>query len=142
MVAVRTPRDKDFESIARISGQLGYPCSGDVFKARYDQIMKEPCEALFVAEVSDRVVGWVHVQVRPSLIREKTVEVAALIVDERERGKQVGKLLMEKSESWARSQWVDRIWLRSNVKREGAHRFYERLGYELTKTSHKFEKRI
>lgn len=40
---------------------------------------------------------------------------------------------MERAERWAREQGCWAIYLRSNVVREGAHAFYERLGYERVK---------
>ncbi len=142
MVTIRLLKDSDFPILAELTGQLGYPCTADEFKRRYDQVKDDPTHVLFVAELPGRVVGWVHVRLHRTLIHEQSAEIAALIVDANERGNRIGQLLMEKAEGWIRSKGIEHVWLRSNVKREDTHRFYRRLGYETRKTSHKFEKVI
>ena len=52
----------------------------------------------------------------------------------------IGKLLMERAEMWAREHGCKIVSLRSNVIRERAHAFYERLGYKHVKTQKSFRK--
>jgi GNAT superfamily N-acetyltransferase len=49
---------------------------------------------------------------------------------------------MEAAERWAIARGHRVLRLRSRVQREGAHRFYERLGYRIAKTSHTFQKQL
>ncbi len=142
MVTIRLPKDSEYQALAELSGQLGYSCNAEEFKRRYEHIKADPAHVLFVAELSGKVVGWVHVRLHRTLIHDQAAEIAALIVDANERGNKIGLRLMEQAESWIRSNGVGKIWLRSNVKREDTHRFYQRLGYDVRKTSHKFEKII
>ena len=55
-----------------------------------------------------------------------------MVVDERERGSGVGALLLEEVEAWAASRGATDILVNSHLRRERAHRFYERLGYDRT----------
>jgi len=47
---------------------------------------------------------------------------------------------MSEAERWARERGAVTLRVGSRTTREGAHRFYEREGYTLAKTSHWFQK--
>lgn len=49
---------------------------------------------------------------------------------------------MEAAERWAAERGYDEVTLHSNVTRERAHRFYQSLGYAITKSSHVFRKAL
>ena len=57
-------------------------------------------------------------------------EINGLVIDEKYRGKGVGKLLIEKVKQWAKEKGNDTLSLHCNVKRTGAHLFYEHLGFK------------
>ena len=88
------------------------------------------------------VAGWAHVYRYPNVQSELRVEVAALVVDEVCRGRGVGKALMRRTEEWAAELGCVAVSLRSNVTRDGAHRFYQGLGYAVVKTQHAFRKKL
>ncbi len=52
----------------------------------------------------------------------------------------LGRLLMATAEEWAIAMDSSMIRLHSNIIRGEAHRFYESLGYKITKTQHSFAK--
>ncbi|HEY3676065.1 MAG TPA: GNAT family N-acetyltransferase, partial [Candidatus Tumulicola sp.] len=68
--------------------------------------------------------------------------IAALVVDESERGNGTGAALLQAAEAWARERGVRCIRVRSNVIRADAHRFYEREKYAPLKDQRVFEKRM
>jgi GNAT superfamily N-acetyltransferase len=61
-------------------------------------------------------------------------------VDEKYRGSGAGRALVEHVEAWARERGALEVSLRTNIVRDGAHKFYQHLGYEVQKTQHKFRK--
>ena len=69
-------------------------------------------------------------------------EIGGLVVDEDHRCCGVGRLLMQQAEQWAREKGCSEVYLRSNVVREGAHAFYEGIGYSSAKTSMAFRKAL
>jgi len=96
-----------------------------------------------VAELeSGRVVGWIHACASYLIESDPRAEVGGLVVDEKCRGSGVGHLLIEHAEEWARAKGLEAVYLRSNVVRKEAHRFYERLGYKNIKTQHAFLKML
>ena len=137
-VRVRAAVSEDAAALAELCGQLGYPSTADVVAAQLP-LLAPPHYALFVAE-RDVVIGWIQVQSKVSLHAGRFAEITGLVVDERHRGKGVGTLLLARAESWAVEHGYSQVWLRSNVKRNQAHSFYQRHGYELIKTSYTFRK--
>jgi GNAT superfamily N-acetyltransferase len=58
------------------------------------------------------------------------------------QGQGVGRRLLEHACAWAAARSYERLRLRSNVVREGAHAFYEHFGFEKSKASYAFERRL
>jgi GNAT superfamily N-acetyltransferase len=75
-----------------------------------------------------------------SLLVDPVVEIAALVVDETCRSQGIGSALVKRSEEWASSKGYKTMRVRSNIKREAAHRFYQREGFFFLKTGHYFIK--
>lgn len=146
-VAVRRAAPDDVAALAELAGQLGYPSSVEQVAARLAQILDRPDHVVFVAEITrpnaqPGVAGWVHGFVQRVVESDPTVEIGGLVVDVNQRGLGIGGLLMDQLERWARDTGCDAITVRSNVIRERAHAFYQRLGYALVKSQRVFRKQI
>ena len=140
---VRRAISSDIPQLAQLAGQLGYPSSEDEIRARLAGIEAAPEHALFIAESADgKIAGFLNVFVMRTIDSDARTEIAALVVDDAHRSLGVGKVLIEQAEAWARKNGCRAIGLRSNVIRERAHRFYERLGYEHYKTQKTFRKNL
>jgi GNAT superfamily N-acetyltransferase len=122
--------------------QLGYPASQEEVQRRLNQIQQDDQHTVCGAELSGHVVGWVHVYVCQLLVADPQAEIGGLVVDEGHRRRGVGRLLMQQAEQWAREKGCWAVYLRSNVVREGAHAFYEGIGYSSAKTSMAFRKAL
>lgn len=138
---VRTAAVSDADRLAELATQLGYPSSGDDIRRRLP-LVDEDGHCLRVAELDGRVAGWIHAAHVALLDSDPYVEIKALVVDEQARGLRIGEELVREVESWARARGCAALRVRSNVLRERAHRFYERLGYEIQKTQRVFGKRL
>jgi GNAT superfamily N-acetyltransferase len=96
------------------------------------EIADDKHSAILVAEIKARVVGMCqltgfrHVQHRGGLC----AEIESMHVDPAERGSGIGGLLLEAAVDRAREWGAYRVQLTSNVRREDAHRFYARHGFE------------
>jgi GNAT superfamily N-acetyltransferase len=122
--------------------QLGYDITIDAARRRLVQFLDRVEHAVFVATVDERVAGVLHVCVTEALEHEPRADIRALVVDEDHRSTGIGERLVEEAERWSRNRRLSMIRVRSNVKRDRARRFYERLGYEVTKTANVFEKAL
>ncbi len=141
-IRIRPAGRQDAERIAALAGQLGYPSTSARIAARLGRLGREEEHAIFVADVSGRVVGWVHVFVKHLVESDPEAEIGGLVVDESHRGAGGGKLLMRRAEKWAQSKGLKFVYLRSNVVRKKAHQFYERLGYRAVKRQTAFRKEL
>ena len=131
-------RSEDLPRVARLCAELGYPVDEGDLVFRFDSLTRSGSEALFVAEVSGRVAGWIHVGEVRALTHDPEARVHGLVVDRNDRGHGIGRLLLRRAEAWSEERGLPRVRLNSRVTREEAHRFYERCGYERTKTQHVF----
>jgi GNAT superfamily N-acetyltransferase len=96
--------------------------------------------AVFLAEVGEDVIGWLHVSAIPLLEVPFRAEINGLIVAEHQRSHGAGAKLLEAAEKWARTKGCKGMSVRSNVIRDRAHVFYERQGYIHYKTQKAFRK--
>ena len=140
---IRTARAADYARMAELAGQLGYPSSGDEIARRLAGMSASGEHVVFVAQLADgAIAGFVGAFVYRAVEADARVEISGLVVDERYRSQAVGRFLLERAEAWAREKGYDAAGLRSNVIRERAHAFYERQGYEHTKTQKSFRKNV
>ena len=87
----------------------------------------------FLAIIDDKVVGLVAISIRELFVRQdKKAVIEGLVVDEGYRNYKIGEKLLKYAEDYAKNQGCSIIELTSGKRREkdGALRFYERLGYE------------
>ncbi len=139
---IRSAEPRDAAAIADLTTQLGYEITADEARRRLVQILGRADHALFVDEESGRIAGYIHICVVETLEHEPRGEIRTLVVGERHRSRQVGARLLEAAEQWATRRGLKRIRVRSNIKRERAHGFYQRHGYSVTKTQHVFDKHL
>lgn len=140
-VTVRQMRPEDAAAVANLTTQLGYAATEAEIRRRYDLIKDRWDARLFVAQQARKaVVGWIHVQATYSLECDTRAEIWGLVVSETARGTGVGRRLVEAAEEWALMRGLGAIVLRSNRLRIEAQRFYEHLGYKVTKTQNAFRK--
>jgi GNAT superfamily N-acetyltransferase len=140
-VAIRAPREGDLDAIAEQAGQLGYPVARDELRRRLAAVAAtEDADVLVATDAADRAIGWLHIELKRTLVAPLTAQIMALVVDERARGAGIGKELVDAAEAWAAAQGCQRLTVATRVTRERAHRFYLREGFVLDKTSHIFEK--
>ncbi len=140
-IRVRKAERADITQLRELCRQLGYPSSEEQVRARAAAIETATEHALFVAEESGgAVVGLVDVFVSRTIESDPRGEIGGLIVDENRRSRGVGELLMARAEAWTREKGCGEMRVRSNVVRERAHAFYERIGYQHVKTQKTFSK--
>lgn len=141
-VAIRSAQRDDLPAILRLysEGTLNpaqekqYRAGSEAYAAAFDAIAAEPNNHVYVAERGGRVVGTFQL----TFIRQLSyggglvAQLESVFVDAAERSSGVGREMMQFARAEAERRGAFRIQLTSNVERERAHRFYERLGYRAT----------
>ena len=139
-VTIREIAVADAEAAAKLSAELGYPCSTEAMERRIRTLDSLEAHAVFVACVEDEVEAWIDCCIVHHLQGEPYGEIGGLIVAGGQRGLGIGRTLLSHAEQWIAAQVVQRVLVRSQIAREDAHRFYLREGYARTKTSAVFTK--
>ncbi|MGD8328256.1 MAG: GNAT family N-acetyltransferase [Acidobacteriota bacterium] len=142
-IRIRRAQSDDAESLAHLSGELGYPAAAAAVAQRLAVLLDRGDHAVLVAESAEgRVLGWAHAFVAHRLESPSFAEIGGLVVSEGVRGQGIGRCLVAAAERWARNRGLGAIRVRSNVVREEAHAFYRRLGYENLKEQAVFRKSL
>ena len=132
-VEVRAANTGDSSAIARLLGQLGYPANPADVPGRIARMHSSGTTTVLVATIGARVVGLATSHVLTVINRAGNVaQLTALVVDEAERQKGVGRALVAAVEKFARESGCERLTVTTYHDRAGAHAFYERIGFELT----------
>jgi GNAT superfamily N-acetyltransferase len=135
--------EDDAPDVTLLTGQLGYPSTEEQVRRRFEALQKLGHGAVFVAVAEPvGVVGWLYVAIQVTIEGDAGAEVWGLVVDESLRGRGIGKALMARAEEWARERGFRDVSLRTNIIRKETHRFYQSIGYEITKTQYKMKKRL
>ncbi len=142
VASVRRLTADDAEEAAELSGQLGYRADASVMRRRLEAMADDPDRVALGAVVDGRLVGWIDASVERHLQSDDVVDIGGLVVGDGARGLGIGRRLCEEIERWTREIGIGRVRVRSQIKREDAHRFYLRDGYEKVKTSLVFEKSV
>lgn len=141
-VVIRTARLADASHISRLTAQLGYDVQASVVTARLAKLLARADQRIFVADVDERPVGWLHAAMSESIEVEPYVTIVGLVVDRSHRGRGIGRRLLEVAERWAGDGRCRVVRLRSSIGRTAAHQFYERAGYTNIKTQYSFVKSL
>jgi GNAT superfamily N-acetyltransferase len=131
---IRNALKTDITEIIKLTRQLGYSVDENNFKHQFDNIIRNPGHAIFVAEDIDcNVIGYIHILPKELLISIASVEIGELIVNKNYRRKGIGKQLIEKVEQWAIENEYKSIIVGSSNKRVESHLFYPSVGYNYLK---------
>jgi GNAT superfamily N-acetyltransferase len=139
---IRKAQLADATRMAELSGTLGYPVSAHAMEQRLTRVLKLETHSVFVAERNGEVVGWTHGAEQEMLELGCRCEIWGLVVAENERGRGIGRRLVEAVEKWARDRGLENMSVRSNIVRPESHPFYERIGYTRHKTQHAYRKQL
>lgn len=132
-IAVRKASPQDATALAPLLGELGYPVSAAELTNRMQRLVGRNDQAVLMAEDESGALGLLALHVFPLLAYEQDVAmIMALVVTERARGTGVGRQLIDRAESIAKSSGASRLLVTTHNRRADAHAFYERLGFEFT----------
>ncbi len=137
---VRDAALNDAAGIAGLLGELGFPAHAESIRHRLRSMLAFG-ESVLVAEEEGRLLGVLTLHIMPVLHRPTPVgRLTALVVTERERGRGVGRALVETAERMVNQRGCSLLEVTSNLRLQEAHHFYRHLGYE--ETSLRFKKEL
>jgi GNAT superfamily N-acetyltransferase len=129
----------DAVTVVALSKQLGYEISVAQTKDNIAAVALSPDNGAFVAMHENNIAGWINITYSVLIESQSFCEIRGLIVDEKYRKNNIGKLLIGKAIEWSKEKHCDRLRVRCNVKRDDAHSFYRHLGFAEKKEQKVFE---
>lgn len=146
-VRIRVAGPEDAARVAALAGELGYPQEPAVMRERIRSIASDQDRSLALACIGDEaggeeIVGWLALEFRESVLSGAVAEIAGLVVGASARRCGAGRALVAWAEAEARRRGIATLQLRSNAQRVEAAVFYPALGFEMTKLSRTFVKRL
>ncbi len=142
-IFIRGIRVRDVPDLHALCQELGYDTPATPLRKRLNDIVFNPSQAMFVAEIEGMgVIGYVHVFARLALEIEPCAQIQALVVADRARRLGVAGKLVAAAEIWARGHGLTWISLYCTTNRDDAHAFYPALGFEATAKATRFNKRL
>jgi GNAT superfamily N-acetyltransferase len=126
---VRPARAGDADDVARLAAQLAMSFEFDAvrFRQHYPSVLADDSACLLVAADADETVGYLLGFRHLTFYANGPVGwVEEVVVSDRERGRGVGRLLMDAFERWAAAQGCALVALATRR----AAPFYRALGYE------------
>jgi GNAT superfamily N-acetyltransferase len=140
---IRNATAVDAAGIAELSSTLGRSGYAELIAESLSRIAGDAREVVFVSEAENGDIdGWIHAGQREVLGAAPRAEIVGLVVSARARSRGNGRRLVGAVEEWARGRGLERVVVRSNVSRDVAHVFYQRIGYVTAKTQHVYEREL
>ena len=113
----------------------------DLYKSVEEVISKEYFENLirneeiYVAKLEDEIVGYIIFNIKekenPSMRYRKQLNIDAICVDEKCRGKGIGTKLLERIKEIAKLKGCTDLYLTVNRENEKAIKVYEKFGFKI-----------
>lgn len=119
---------------------MGYDYSLEDTKAKLSNILTSNKDKIFVAVITNTVVGYVHANDYEVIYAPSMKNIMGIAVSSTYRGNGIGRALLSKVEEWAKASGAKGVRLVSGSTRLGAHEFYRHMGYHNEKQQLNFQK--
>ena len=127
---IRRAKIEDADRICELNKTgLGYNFSKEGTRQRLKAVLDLPAHRILVAEYDGMVAGYIHGSDYECTYCGPLKNILALAVDEKYRGRGVGRNLISAIEEWAKEEGSEGVRLVSGFERLDAHKFYTHCGY-------------
>ena len=143
-IVVEVPKIEDFKRVNELAVQvheMHVTWNPDIFKSVEEVINKEYFENLikneeiYIAKVDKEIVGYIIFNIKekenPSMRYRKQLNIDAICVDEKYRGKGIGTKILESIKEIAKTRGCTDLYLTVNQENENAIKVYEKFGFKV-----------
>ncbi len=134
---------QDLDAIYELNArELGASTDYDSLRETLERIILLPQQHYLIGyEYNGRLVGYAHAQLYEMLYSENILlNIISMAVSGEVQGQGVGRQLIQAVEQVSYHLGLDGIRINSGYNREGAHVFYEKLGYVSTRDQKRYVK--
>jgi GNAT superfamily N-acetyltransferase len=127
---IRKATLKDAAAIRLLLEQLDYPTGEGFIEQKLPEMLAHPDQELLVYDDNGTVAGFVSLHFIPQIALAGAFAVISYFsVDRDYRSKGIGAQLEAHCSQLAKQRKCDRMQVHCHIRRENAHRFYERQGF-------------
>ncbi len=137
---IRHIEHQDAIDLVELIRQMGSNLSITEFRSQIERITEDSNHCILVAEMDERIVGYIHGFISLRLTSNPFLEIGGLIVDPKHRKQGIARSLIKHLESRFPDYSMTRV--RCNFKREQAHAFYLGLNFTEVKQQKIFERSV
>ncbi len=143
-ITIEIPKIEDLKKVNELAKQvheLHVNWRPDLFLSVDEIISKEDFEKMiqdkeiFVARIEDEIVGYITINIKeknnPSMRYRKQLQIEAICVDEKNRGKGIGTELLEYVRKFGKENNCTDLYLTVNKENEKAIKVYEEFGFKV-----------
>jgi GNAT superfamily N-acetyltransferase len=131
MVEIKTATIQDAKALSELLVQLGYKNDVKFIQNHMERFLNQENDILFVAMEDQKVVGFISIHFIPQIALEGDFcRISYFSVNSENRNNGIGNLLESHAVKIAKERKCDRIEVHCHSRREEAHRFYFKQGYE------------
>ena len=132
-VSVRSARPGDVPALVQLFEQLGYTTDEPTLRAQLEQFGHGGAHALVAELPTHALAGLATVAIHPRLYsRAPSAQLTALVTDRAARRHGVGRALTRAAAELAREAGCEKLYVRTNRRRQDSPPFYRSLGFEET----------
>ncbi len=149
---IEIPRIEDFEKVNKLAKQvheLHVEWRPDLFLSVDEVINKENFEEkikakeIFIAKIQDEILGYITINIaeknNPSMRYRKQLQIEAICVDEKNRGKGIGTELLKYAKKWGKENNCTDLYLTVNKENENAIKIYKEFGFKVKSIAYSME---
>ncbi len=143
-ITIEIPKIEDFKKVNELAKQvheLHVNWRPDLFLS-VDEVISKECfeemiqvKEIFVAKIQDEIVGYITFNIKeknnPSIRYRKQLQIEAICVDEKNRGKGIGTELLKYVKKFGKENNCTDIYLTVNEENENAIKVYEEFGFKV-----------
>jgi ribosomal protein S18 acetylase RimI-like enzyme len=113
----------------------------EAYRSVFEAVLADPKQRILLLEDEGRLLGSVTLIIVPNLTHNGApwAQVENVVVEADERGAGHGEALMRHAIEAAREAGCYKLVLTSSKRRSDAHRFYRRLGFEVTHEAFRYD---
>ena len=138
MIHIRAAVNEDARVISTLLHQLGYQRTVEEI-SQYLAALDEDAAILVAVSEDGQTIGCLHVLIDDRLAEGRRGEISSLVVAAGMRSRGIGEELVTAAQKWLQNRGIGSLRVRCNAIRDRAHRFYERLGFQTTKSQKVFD---
>lgn len=143
-IIIEIPKIEDLKKVNKLAKQvheLHVNWRPDLFFSVDEVIIKEDFEEMiqakeiFVAKIQDEILGYMTINIKeknnPSMRYRKQLQIEAICVDEKNRGKGIGTELLKYARKFGKENNCTDLYLTVNKENEKAIKVYEEFGFKV-----------